>query len=239
MDIVCQPPDLPHLESSCSPENADAYAEPTRWQRLRAVAQSQNLLPTDTAIKALAVEEGPYALHVASSPLTHFDSLPDQNIGILNRPTQIESTRARVLLHSQHISGVIDSLDADLQVEAVLRKAANQAACLAGLPRAPPRCSKVLADLPLQSCSPTNMPSADQKVPHILAFCLGVMLAWSPALKLFLQHLHLWRAVVHVGCHQACTSHSEAPAKQPPLASRLPSKKVAKTCCHHTWQCSI
>ncbi|KAL3139777.1 hypothetical protein ABBQ38_004080 [Trebouxia sp. C0009 RCD-2024] len=163
MDIVCQLPELPHLESSCSPENADAYAEPTRWQRLRAVAQTRSLLPADAAIKALAVEEGPYALHVASSPLSHFDSLPYQDIGILSRPTQIESARARVLLQSQHVSGVTDSLDADLQVEAVLRKAANQAACLAGLPRAPPRRSKVLAGLPLQSHSPTSMPPVDQK----------------------------------------------------------------------------
>lgn len=240
MDIVCQLPELPHLESSCSPENADAYAEPTRWQRLRAVAQTRSLLPADAAIKALAVEEGPYALHVASSPLSHFDSLPYQDIGILSRPTQIESARARVLLQSQHVSGVTDSLDADLQVEAVLRKAANQAACLAGLPRAPPRRSKVLAGLPLQSHSPTSMPPVDQKVPIcILAFCLCVSLAWSPALKLFLQHLHLWMADVHVGCCQACTSCSQAPAEQPPLASRLPSKQVAKTCCDHTWQCSI
>ena len=170
MDIVCQTPELPHLQSSCSPENAETYAEPTRWQRLRASAQTQSLLPADTAIKALTTYEGPYALHVSSLPLSHFaiGSLPPQDTGILSKPAQVASARARVLLQSQHISGVTDSLDADLQVEAVLQKAANRAACLAGLPRAPSSCSKVLSPLPPQPYSLIIVPAADQKVPDVL-----------------------------------------------------------------------
>lgn len=237
MDIVSQPAELPRLESSCSPENAETYAEPTRWQRLRAVAQTQSLLPADSATKALAVDDGPYALHVASSPLSHFaiDSLLYQDTGILTRPAQIESARARVLLQSQHISGVTDSLDADLQVEAVLRKAANQAACLAGLPRAASRCNKALPGLQLQPCSPTRMPHADSKVPHPFSpFTL-----WLPAPSLFLQPLHSWIANVLVGCYQACTSRSQAPTEQPSHGSRSPSKQVARSCIDHTWQCPI
>ena len=166
MDITCQTSELPHLESSCSPGSTEMDAEPTRWQRLRAVAQTRSLLPSDTAIKALATNDGPYALHVASSPLSHFaiDSLPPQGIGTLVRPAQAASARARVLLQSQHVSGVIDSLDADLQVEAVLQKAANRAACLAGLPKAPSCSSKVLAAL--QPHSPASVPATDQKVPN-------------------------------------------------------------------------
>ena len=148
------------------------HAEPTRWQRLRAVAQTRSLLPSDTAVSsmALASNGGPYALHVASSPLDHFviGSCHHQGTGTLSRPAQATSARARVLLRSQHVSGVTDSLDADLQVEAVLQRAAKRAACLAGLPRAPSSSSIVLAALPLQPHSPASMPAADPQVPIML-----------------------------------------------------------------------
>lgn len=162
MDIVCQTSELPHLQSSCSPGSTEMYVEPTRWQRLRAVAQTQTLLPSDTAIQAIATRDAPYALHVASSPLSHFaiDSLPPQ--GAVIGPVQAASARARVLLQSQHVSGVTDSLDADLQVEAVLQKAANRAACLAGLSKAPSCSTKVLTTL--QPHSSARVPAADQQV---------------------------------------------------------------------------
>lgn len=166
MDLTCQTSELPHLESSCSPGSTEMYAGPTRWQRLRAVAQTRSLLPSDTAIQALATNDGPYVLHVASSPLSHFaiGSLPPQGTSTLVRPTQAASARARLLLRSQHVTGATDSLDADLQVEAVLQKAATRAACLAGLPKAPLCSSKVLAAL--QPHSPASVPAADQKVPN-------------------------------------------------------------------------
>lgn len=168
MDAVCQMSEMPCLQSSCSPGSPEMHAELTRWQRLRAVAQTRSLLPSDSAMSAMAPasNDGPYALHVASSPLDHYlvDSCPHQGTGTLSRPTQGASARARVLLRSQHVSGVTDSLDADLQVEAVLQRAANRAACLAGLPRAPSCGSKVLAALPLQP----HPPAADPKVPILL-----------------------------------------------------------------------
>ena len=166
MDKVCQTSELPHLESSCSPGSTEMYVEPTRWQRLCAGAQTQCLLPSDTAIKALATNDGPHALHVASSPLSHFaiDSLLPQDTGTFIRPDQAASAQARVLLQSQHVSGVTDSLDADLQVEAVLQKAANRAACLAGLSKAPSCRSTVLAAL--HTYSSASVPAADQQVPH-------------------------------------------------------------------------
>lgn len=168
MDAVCQ---ISELQSSCSPGSPDMHAEPTRWQRLRAVAQTRSLLPSHTAVSSMAhaSSDGLYALHVASSPLDHdtIDSCPHQATGTLSRPDQAASARARVLLRSQHVSGVIDSLDADLQVEAVLQRAANRAACLAGLPRAPSRGSTVLAALPLQP----HPPAADSKVPMLLPCC--------------------------------------------------------------------
>ena len=191
MDMVCQTSELPQLESSCSPGSAEMYVEPTRWQRLRAVAQTRSLLPSETAIKALPTNDGPYALHVSSSPLSHFaiDSLPPQGTGTLNRPAQAASARARVLLQSQHVCGVTDSLDADLQVEAVLQKAANRAARLAGLPKAPPCSSKVLAAL--QPCSPATVAAADQKVSSYPLFCLSYLsLACASVLQAFLQQQH-------------------------------------------------
>ena len=148
---ACDTPQLPTLQSSCSPDNSDATAELTRWQRLRGLAQTKSLLPPSAPSRAIAVGGSPHASHTASSRLDHFKipAMAPQDLAVvLRQPGKFASARARSLLESQHVISISDSLDADLQVEAVLRKAAARAACLAGLPKEPASQCKVLATQP-------------------------------------------------------------------------------------------
>ena len=143
-------PGTPGFQPSCGTDNSEGAAELTRWQKLRSLAQTKSLLPSSAPTQAIAAYSGLRANHVASSPLDQFAAPAMQypNLAAVHtQPGQLASARARSLLQSQHEATMTDSLDADLQVEAVLRKAASRAACLAGLPRAPPSRSKVLANL--------------------------------------------------------------------------------------------
>ena len=169
---------LPKLQPSCSPEASEEGAELTRWQRLRSLAQTKSLLSSATLDKTIAAFGGHDAIHIASSPLDLYarPAVPHYGLGVGSRqPGQLASARARSLLQSQPAGAVTDSLDADLQVEAVLRKAAGRAVCQAGLPRAPPSHSKVLATL-----SPDSLRNDQSEVPYSL--CLQ-----SPSLKGMLQ----------------------------------------------------
>ena len=169
---------LPNLQPSCSPEASEEGAELTRWQRLRSLAQTKSLLPSATIGTAIAAFDGNHAIHIASSPLDLYarPAVPHHSLGVGPRhPGQLASARARSLLQRQPAGAVTDSLDADLQVEAVLQKAAGRAACLAGLPRAPPSHSKVLANL-----SPNSLRNNQSEVSCRL--CLQ-----SPLLKRMLE----------------------------------------------------
>ncbi|DBA67260.1 TPA: hypothetical protein ACH3X2_001569 [Trebouxia sp. C0005] len=141
---------LPKLQPSCSPEASEEGAELTRWQRLRSLAQTKSLLSSATLDKTIAAFGGHDIIHIASSPVDLYarPAVPHHGLGVGSRqPGQLASARARSLLQCQDAGAVTDSLDTDLQVEAVLRKAAGRAVCQAGLPRAPASHSKVLANL--------------------------------------------------------------------------------------------
>ncbi len=161
---------LPKLQPSCSPEASEEGAELTRWQRLRSLAQTKSLLPSATLDKPIAAFGGHHAINIASSPLDLYarPAVPHHGLGVGSRqPGQLASARARSLLQCQPAGAVTDSLDADLQVEAVLRKAAGRAVCQAGLPRAPPSHSKVLANL-----SPNSLRNDQSEVEAPYSLCL-------------------------------------------------------------------
>ncbi len=163
---------LPKLQPSCSPEASEEGAELTRWQRLRSLAQTKSLLPSTTTGTAIAAYGGHHAIHIASSPLDLYarPAVPHHSLGVGSRqPGQLASARARSLLQCQPAGAVTDSLDADLQVETVLRKAAGRAVCQAGLPRAPPSHSKVLAKV-----SPNSLRNDQSEVSYSL--CLQSLL---------------------------------------------------------------
>lgn len=169
---------LPKLQPSCSPEASEEGAELTRWQRLRSLAQTKSLLPSATLDKAIAAFGGHHAIHIASSPLDlpARPAVPHHSLGVGPRQFgQLASATARSLLQCQPGGAVTDSLDADLQVEAVLRKAAGRAVCLAALPSARPSHSKVLANL-----SPNSLRNDQSEVPY--SQCLQ-----SPLLKRMLE----------------------------------------------------
>ena len=169
---------LPKLQPSCSPEASEEGVELTRWQRLRSLAQTKSLLPSATLDKTIAAFGGHHAINIASSPLDLYARPAVQHHGLdvgSRQPGQLASARARSLLHCQPADAVTDSLDADLQVEAVLRKAAGRAVCQAGLPRAPPSHSKVLANL-----SPNSLRNDQSEVSYSLYL-------QSPLLKRMLE----------------------------------------------------
>ncbi|KAA6424263.1 MAG: hypothetical protein FRX49_05475 [Trebouxia sp. A1-2] len=169
---------LPKLQPSCSPEASEEGAELTRWQRLRSLAQTKSLLSSATLDKTIAAFGGHDIIHIASSPVDLYarPAVPHHGLGVGSRqPGQLASARARSLLQCQDAGAVTDSLDTDLQVEAVLRKAAGRAVCQAGLPRAPASHSKVLANL-----SPNSLRNDQSEVPYSL--CLQ-----SPLLKRMLE----------------------------------------------------
>ena len=128
------------LQSSCSPDGSEGLAQLTRWQKLRNLAQTKSLLPASAPSNAIALCGDLNAMLVASLPQDHL-AAPGQSCDhlalVLRQPGKLASVRAQTLLQSQRDSTVSDSLDADLQVEAVLRKAAARATHLAGFPKAP------------------------------------------------------------------------------------------------------
>lgn len=216
--------ELPQLQSSCSPESPEVYAQPTKWQKLRAVAQSQSLLPANAASKALLAYGGNHTLHVASSPLDHLNVpvLDHSDADFLRQPAHPASAKARLLLKSQHVSGVTDSLDADLQVEAVLRKAASRAAHMAGMQRESSPRIKSSSAVPLQP--PVSIPAGDHEVPHFLVvvhvsvipfYCLLVSTAggeggggWGCLAERFMLMLKLSASMLAGWC-KFCTWDSE------------------------------
>ena len=191
---------IPRLQPSCSPDTSEGIAELTRWQKLRSLAQTKSLLPSSAPNQAIAAYSGLHANHVASSPLDQFAAPAMQYPNLAAVPTQpgqLASARARLLLQSQHEGTMTDSLDADLQVEAVLRKAASRAACLAGLPRAPPSRSKVLANLRTDDDQPKVF------APSLLSAFWQLMLS----ARVVIEHCSCPALANPVGCHH-CTLYA-------------------------------
>ena len=198
MDCSFENTELPQLQSSCSPESPEIHAQPTKWQKLRAVAQSQSLLPAHAASKSLLAYGVDHALHIASSSLDHLNvsvlQYPDTYL--LRQPAHLASAKAKLLLKSQHVSGVTDSLDADLQVEAVLRKAASRAAHMAGMPRVPS--PRIPSSTALPSQPPTSTPAGDHQVLHCwlspmsllhpFVACLLASIAGRPLAEMLVLH---------------------------------------------------
>ena len=132
-------PELPRLHTSCIPCTAERSTELTRWQRLRALAQTKDQRMSAEPPKHTAADGGLYPMGGTLACGDHGaePGMPSQHLAVvLRQPGQHVMATARSLLRSQHASPCSDSLDADMQVEAVLRKAAHRAACLAGLPMA-------------------------------------------------------------------------------------------------------
>ncbi len=236
--MSCDIPELPMLQSSCSPENSEGSGELTRWQRLRTLAQTKSLLPASAPSKAMTAYGGPHTIHVTSSPLDHFatPAMPHQDLAIAPRkPGQLASVRARSLLQSQRESIVSDSLDADLQVEAVLRKAAGRAACLAGLPKAPPSQNKVLANLQLSS-----LHDDQQKVLDVSATLAAAHASQCQHCTCCCICNRNWKTVLcAAGCHQAQSSSLERQEERPAFrcfanqaANPVKDKRQPYICCH-------
>lgn len=157
-----QQSDVPRLQPSCSPDSSDS---PTRWQKLRTLVQTKSLMPADpsTAVPAFA---GRHAAQMHNSALNHFATVtkPRQRAERLQHGGATERARTALLFDPDIESSPIDSLETDLQVEAVLRKATARAACMAGLPQAPPCHSKVLAGLVHPSEAWTGLTLRHQQV---------------------------------------------------------------------------
>ena len=220
---------VPRLQPSCSPDTSEGIAELTRWQKLRSLAQTKSLLPSSAPNQAIAAYSGLHANHVASSPLDQFAAPAMQypNLAaVRTQPGQLASARARLLLQSQHEGTMTDSLDTDLQVEAVLRKAASRAACLAGLPRAPPSRSKVLANLRTDDCQPKVLaPAADISI--LSAFWHVVLSASTTS-----EHCSCPIVIYLVGYHHCTLYALQGPTRHAMSVSRdikndLPCDMVA------------
>ena len=180
METSFESSEMPRLQLSCSPENPEALVEPTRWQRLRVLAHSQSLLTAGAASTALVAYGATETLRTASSPLERNTAqlLPYMHTHLLRTPAHLASAKAKLLLQASQVNELLtDSIDADLQVEAVLCKAAARAAHLAGLPQAASGRSKALAALPPQP--QTHLPFEGRKVP--------ITLPCSPLLTLLLH----------------------------------------------------
>ena len=136
MDSLHSIPELPMLQSSKSPDSSEGIAQLTRWQRLRTLAQTKSLLPAAAASDTIAMCSNLDTGMMASSPIDQLAAQSQENLAlILRQPGKLAAARARTMLQSQQEIAISDSLDADLQVDAVLRKAAARAVHLAGFPK--------------------------------------------------------------------------------------------------------
>ena len=155
--------DVPRLQPSCSPDSSDS---PTRWQKLRTLVQTKSLMPADPSTAAVSAFAGRHAAQMHNSALNHFATVtkPCQRAAQLLHGGATDRARTALLFDPDIESSPIDSLETELQVEAVLRKAAARAACMAGLPQAPPCHSKVLAGLVHPSAARTGLTLGHQQV---------------------------------------------------------------------------
>ena len=145
--------DLPSLQPSCSPVNSDS---PTRWQKLRVSVQTRSLLPLNLNAAVIPAFAGRQAAHMHNSALNRFATVskPRQPANLLlHGATANDRARAALLFQPEVEPTLLDSVEADIQVEAVLRKATARAACLAGLPPERPAAAPALP-VPTRTQSP-------------------------------------------------------------------------------------
>lgn len=111
----------------------DGSNSPTRWQQLCTVAQTKSLIPSDPAV--IAALAGRHAAH--NSALNHFATVTKPRQGLCRLLHGVAGSDRALLFEPEVEPSPCDSLETDIRVDAVLRKAAARAARLAGLPQAP------------------------------------------------------------------------------------------------------
>lgn len=188
---------LPRLQPSCSPDSSDS---PTRWQKLRTVAQTTSLVPSDPVVCAALA--GRHAAQMQNSALNHFTTVtkPRQKAQLLQ---YIVGSDRALLFEPDAEPSPCDSLETDLQVDAVLRKATARAVRLAGLPQAPPRHSRMLAGLVGASDAQPAMTAGRHQVIATVYFCIScilikTLLPWSIATHAY--HLAVVAACLYALC---------------------------------------
>ena len=167
--------DLPRLQPSCSPDSNDS---PTRWQKLRTLVQTKSLMPADpnSAVVPAFASRHPAHMHILA--LNHFATVtkPRQRPHhLLHDAAGSDRARTALLFEPEIEPGPVDSLETDLQVEAVLRKAAARAARMAGLPQAPPCQRRALAG---QTCPSNTCLAPAAECRQVLNLCCGTTSTW-------------------------------------------------------------
>lgn len=165
------PADLPRLQPSCSPDSNDS---PTRWQKLRTLVQTKSLMPADPNSAIIPAFASRHPTHMHNSALNHFATVtkPRQKPHHLRHDAAgTDRARATLLFEPEIEPGPVDSLETDLQVEAVLRKATARAARMAGLPQAPPCQSTLLAGLAYPSNTRVAPTAGYRQVLNTVQWC--------------------------------------------------------------------